>query len=452
MSYLVFDKETTTKMSFKRKANPFDPDNWVVALGYKHHGEPYKYKYWDKRNDQAVKLPIKKDTIMIVGHNIKFDLSWVWRNKEVVEYFKRGGRIWCTQYAEYLLNGHIPSVQMCSMDDIAEKYGGELKVDEVKKLWEAGVDTPDIDEDLLIRYLEGDITNTEKIFLGQIALAKKYGMLEIMQLRMDGLAATIEMEYNGLFIDMKQAEQDRDMLVGELNELKKVLDDAMPKEMPTELVFNWGSHVHKSALVFGGTVKYSKWVQHTDNEGKLLYANKTEKRLIIEATGEPSKMSLDTYEKLPEEKKAQVRELCVTYKSGKNAGNLKTKNVTVDDLTKPKGAQKDHYFTFPGYTQPDDDWLGKLTDGVGGPVWSTSGEVIDALGNRDIKFLKALSANAAIQKDLSTYYYVEETKGKGEDARVERKGMLTCVMDDGFIHHKLNACITVTSRLSSSDP
>lgn len=446
MSYLIYDKETTTKSSYHRKANPFDKDNWVVAQGYKHRNGQYEYRYFDKKELSDRKIPIKKDTKVIVGHNLKFDLLWSLRNKEVVDFFKRGGTIWCTQYAEYLLRGQIPSAQMVSMDDIVEKYGGELKVDEVKKLWESGVDTPDIDEDLLIRYLGGDINNTELIFLGQLALAKKRGMLTIIQARMDGLAATIEMEYNGLKIDMQQAMADKEMLVNELHKFGQKLEEAMPDNMPKELEFNWNSNIHKSAIIFGGTVKYEKWEQHKDEDGNLVYGKKTEKRLL-DANGEPTSITIQQFEKLPPEKQQQVIDSgrVTVYQSGKNKGSVKTKNVTVPDYDKPKGAKKDQYFTFPGHVEGKEVWLSSLTDAMGGPIYKTNKDVIKALGNYDVDFLQALSLYGLISKDLGTYYITEDEKGN-------KTGMLTCVMDGGYIHHKLNVCITITSRMSSSDP
>ena len=35
----TWDCETTTRTSFKRKANPFDPGNWVVTHGFKRVGD-----------------------------------------------------------------------------------------------------------------------------------------------------------------------------------------------------------------------------------------------------------------------------------------------------------------------------------------------------------------------------------------------------------------------------
>jgi len=66
--------------------------------------------------------------------------------------------------------------------------------------------------------------------------------------------------------------------------------------------------------------------------------------------------------------------------------------------------------------------------------------------NSDTPFLATLGKRNKAKKDLGTYYWYEDPKTG------ERKGMLTLVDDEGYIHHKLNHTSTITSRLSSSDP
>ncbi len=457
--YFVFDQETTTNKSYKRTANPFDTTNWVVALGYKHQGGESETVYYDERT--PVVLPLKPTTNLLVGHNIKFDLSWVWRNKELVDCLRAGGKIWCSQLAEYYLGGQQPAVQLCSMDDIIEKYGGELKIDEVKALWEAGVDTPDIPEDLLLRYLHGDVNNTEKIFLGQLVKAQKQGMMKIIMARMEGLLCTVEMEYNGLRIDYKQAIADRDLLVNELAELDETLSDAIPKNLPDEFAFNWGSGNHKSALIFGGACKYQKWMPHLDpTTFEPLYSKKTEKRCVKLSDGAPTQFTFEEFESLPLTVREAAIPKLVTIKSGKNKGNVKTMNVTLDDTTKPKGAIKELIYEFPGYVKPRDEWAGKKVDALGKPVYSVGKDTMDVLKGSTVPFIQALCNHGAISKDLTTYYLVEEeiVKKDSDEVIIKSSGMLTCCMLDeddaefGYIHHKLNMNKTVTSRMSSSDP
>jgi len=436
VSYLIHDCETTIHESYKRKANPFDARNHVVANGFKRPNENIFTHYYGRDRDKQI-LPILPQDKILVGFNYKFDMLWHWLRPELQDFFRRGGKIWCCQYAEYLLQGQIPSAQMCSMDDIIVKYGGKLKIDEVKAMWKAGIDTVDIPEDLLLRYLggsDGDISNTEKIFLGQIALARKQGQLVDIMERMEGLLATTEMEFNGLYIDRAVAEQDKAMLERELAAVSDKLDAAIPA-LPDGCTFSWSSPIHKSALLFGGTIKYEKWTPYLDEAGNQIYAQKKVDCLL---KGGEHFVPCDT---------ATPADwlLADKYAKGKRSGEYKTKQVTVPDETKPKGRKCDYLFELKGYTNPEPEWKSKLTDGADNPVFKTGKEIIEVLGKRDIDFLKSLANREKIAKDLSTYYLVEDDHGK-------QSGMLTCVGSDSIIHHKLNHTITVTTRLSSSDP
>jgi DNA polymerase I-like protein with 3'-5' exonuclease and polymerase domains len=136
-----------------------------------------------------------------------------------------------------------------------------------------------------------------------------------------------------------------------------------------------------------------------------------------------------------------------TFKGGKKMGEGKFRNVQVEGELKTK--IQEFFHKLPGYTRGDEDWLSSLTDGIGGPVYSTSSDTIDRVTKRgaDIPFLKALGNANRLSKEIGTYYVKTDPKTG------EKKGMLTCVQPwDHMIHHKLNHTSTVTSRLSSSDP
>lgn len=450
MSYLVWDLETTIKPYMKRKANPFHPDNRAVINISKRHKEPTKVdflpSFYDKDAPKDWTIGISEDTTILVGFNIKFDLQYAWHLDELQAFLKRGGKIWCCQYVEYLLEGQQLHAQMCSMDSIVEDYGGVLKPDVVKKHWDAGICTRDIHEDILQEYSVGDGDNTEAIFLGQIkrAVAMHPNTVKMIHARMDGLLATVEMEYNGLKINEGLGNDRQAELTESLNTMDTELQQYIPK-LPEELEFNWQSRYHKSYLIFGGVAKYQKWVQHTDPDTlEPLYANKTEKWPLFESNPvSPDRCELgdDGLYRLDDGATRQD-----TFKSGKRKGEGKTKNVQVPDRTKPKGAKQDHFYNFPGYTKPNERWVAGGEDGKGGKLYSTSADTIEALGRRNIPFLKCMAARQKLNKDLGTYYWKEDKDGN-------RTGMLTLVNEfDGLLHHKLNHTSTVTTRLSSSDP
>lgn len=445
MSYMVIDVETSIKLYKKRKASPFHPDNGVCTVIRKFKDEPtdvHMTPFYYRENSKAFTIGIRADTTVLVGINIKFDLLHMWHLPELQDFLKRGGKIWDCQYAEYLLTGQ--QQMYASMDEMAEKYGGYLKPDMVKAYWEQGIDTRDIPEDLLREYSIGDGDNTETIFLAQVVAAYKQHpkALASIQAAMDGLLATTEMEYNGLKIDQERGEELRVEQQEELEALTARLEEYIPT-LPPELKFSWGSTTHRSALIFGGTVKYEKWVQHLDEDNNPLFAMKQEKWPLFGGVAvNPKGLEFDEATQLY--KLDGV--LQDTFKSGKRAGEGKTKVQKLPDHTKPKGAKQEFGFTFPGYTKPKPQWKSKTTDFLGNPLYSTSADVIDELGNRNIAFLKDLKRRMGLDKDIGTYYWKEDGNGN-------RKGMLTLVNEfDGLIHHSLNHVSTVTTRLSSSDP
>jgi DNA polymerase-1 len=459
MTALTFDLETCTATLNKRKASPFHPDNYIVASGFKRDDSEVWGHYFPSQAEskERYSIPITEEDDLLIGFNIKFDLLYSWDRPELQAFIKRGGRIWDCQYVEYLLEGHRQHAQMASMDGVIESYGGTLKIDEVKALWKAGVDTPDIHEHLLMDYLmgtadgeiAGDVNNTYMIYQGQLDRIKEMGpnFTKMVERRMDGLLCTTEMEYNGLNIDLERGEADRKGLHDSLGILDGDLQRYIP-DLPPELVFNWQSIYHKSYLIYGGAAKYQKWVPHRDEDGEPTYANKTEQWPLLEGvpvSGEsPDLCYLEDrgiYRRISDSKEQDV------FKAGKRQGEGKTKNVTVPDSSKPKGAKQAFIYEFSGYTKPDPQWASTLTDGRDNPIFSTASDTLEFLADRDkdVPFIQLLTARNKAKKDLGTYYWFEDANGK-------RKGMLTLVGDDNIIHHKLNHTSTVTTRLTSNDP
>jgi DNA polymerase-1 len=434
--YLVFDLETENNHSYKRFASPFDQKNWVVARGWKKQGDGHCSWSYHPANDRSTYLDIDDEVSLLVGFNIKFDLLWEMAqgNPTLTKFFKRGGKIWDGQYAEYLLRGQTKDSHMVSMDQIIENYGGRLKIDEVKLLWEQGTLTSQIQEQLLIDYLvgsedegrnSGDIGNTELIFLGQIKQAQAQGQIKMLQDRMDGLLSTTDMEFRGLKVNVQEAGKRLKVLQADLASAEQELSSYVP-EIPFE--FNWGSLHHKSAIIFGGAVKYQLRVGYDDPETGLPARYKAYRQEFVQADGS-----------------THPENLGVQYRSGNRQGEYKTKKVEIPGELKIKW--QDFLWEFPRQTEPQDSWKGALKDGHDNPIYSTNSEVVEELSLRNIPFLKAMARKQSLDKEIGTYYV------KFDPKTGEASGMLTCVQKhDHIIHHKLNHVNTVTSRLSSNDP
>lgn len=459
--YMVFDLETETHHSYKRKANCFDDRNWILATGWKVQGDAQCSGKYHKEYTRDVSLHIPDDVTLLVGFNIKFDLLWLWHTEEMKAYFKRGGKIWCCQYAEYLLEGQKESAHMCAMNDLAPKYGGTRKIDAVKEMWEAGYKTSEIPEDLLMDYLigseqenrnGGDIRNTELIFIGQVHRMRQLGMEKAMALRMDGLLCTTEMEYNGIKVDVEEAERRLVILEKEYSEASATLATFVPvfPEGACEctstqpLQFNWNSIYHKSALVFGGAIKYRVRIPKIGEDGKQLCTKNKVRRPLV--NGEVVDIPEEDVSPLglPEQDR---------FLSGKRKGDLKWKLVEVDG--EPKWQWDERIFDFDGYVdKPDaswgtlngESWESSVTDARGDCLYKTGNLALEYLETLDVPFCKVMGKRAALHKEIGTYYRrIDPSTG-------EETGMLTCVMPNNIIHHKLNHTSTVTSRLSSSDP
>ncbi len=457
MSYTVCDLETTIRTSFKRKANPFDPENYVVMAGWKRKGGEVIGEYFGRAGSQGgAGLPADwftkylAGTAVLVGVNIKFDLLHILRDPKNLaawmDWVAAGGLVWDCQLAEYLLEGMTQENHMLSLDEMAPRYGGNVKFDEVKALWQAGVSTEDINPDLLRRYLcgmvkltnvdtggteveHGDIGNTEVVFLGQLDRARACGQLQSIYMNMGSLLYTIEAERNGMAVDINKGMEQAEALSIRVAEAALELSGYLPEDLPFD--FNWASATQKSAIIFGGKVKYPKRVPVLDDEGRQAYVQMEAVHVVMD---DGSTLPLDhTY--TPEGPQP------VRFAGGKNKGELKTKKVKVNDPDKPKSRMEDFYYTFPRVTEPKKQWEGAVPG-----VYSTAAEIIDELADRGIPFLEALGSITSLTKDLTTYYITTDPETGVS------KGMLTLVQADGIIHHALNHTSTVTGRFSSSNP
>lgn len=448
MSYTTFDLETTVKAAGKRKASPFHPDNKIVAIGWKRQNCPVNGSY-SKTGEHHPNWfeGLLAGTKLLVGQNIKFDILYAITRSDSayqawMEWVEAGGNVWDCQLAEYLLRGQEQSAHMLSMDEMVEEYGGNTKVDEVKAMWNAGYDTTEIPEDLLMRYLLGedtpdgrvfgDIENTEAIFKGQLEKARKRGHMKSIMLNMGSLLATIEMEKNGMAVDRELGYAQAEKLKVACKELRERMQQYLPNDLPFQ--FNWGSGHHLSALIFGGRIKYSARDYVLDDDGNVQYAKG--KGLAYELlNGEFVVPKDDIHLK-------QLEENLARYKAGKKKGQPRTKIVDVDDLTKPKMKNMDFFYEFDGFTDPETKWETKHEG-----VYATNADVIEELSTRDIPFLKDLTKLNKMDKDLTTYYMVEDEKKPGM-----YKGMLTLVGPDSIIHGSINHTSTVTGRFSASNP
>jgi DNA polymerase I-like protein with 3'-5' exonuclease and polymerase domains len=255
----VFDLETTMYSPVSNPAHPMWNENRIVMAGVQMESHGMSY-YWcsDKADEYGTDLSsfiyrIKTQPLW-VGQNIKFDLLYLLSKEHVnvVELSKY--RIWDTQLAEYLLSGQ--QATYASLDQLAVRYGGEIKDSAVSEFFAAGKGADHVPESMLYEYLKSDVTNTTLVFKGQLELAIKMNMLPLIETQMQALKATTVMEYNGMAMNTKYIDERLETLTAEIAEREFSVAKAVASMTPV-VGWSWQSPKDVSLLFFGGDYKHT---------------------------------------------------------------------------------------------------------------------------------------------------------------------------------------------------
>ena len=461
---MILDLETENHKYYGAVASPRHPENYVVAVGQALDTNPgdgaIEGKYYTSKEEAANWLSIPDDVWLLVAHNAPFELDWMLHQQraEIMRFLARGGRVFCTAYAEYLLTNQQETYP--SLDATAPKYGGSHKVDGVKILWEQGHLTSQIDKDLLLEYLlgpEGDIENTRKVFYGQYQQLVSRGMWDMALTRMEGMLYNCFAMDSGLFVHRDIAFAQLDEQNAKLAELLGVFGEYR-KHIPEYVEFKDSSDYHMSAWLFGGPIKYKIRDVWYNDDGTPKY-----EKVECYCFGSTYIPCADV--------NAMNFPACVTqygaaerYASGKNKGQPKVFKV---DSQQPKLKWYDRVFDCPPLinlkllpsdiaTEFQKEFTGKRKLADDSPVYSTGADAIEMLSKReefpeDIRdILKKLLQYAKIDKDVGTYYLREDKDEEGNV--VKQSGMLQYLTPHSIVYHVLNCTSTVTTRLSSNRP
>tara|TARA_R100001082_G_scaffold90419_2_gene56931 strand:- start:13942 stop:15183 length:1242 start_codon:yes stop_codon:yes gene_type:complete len=400
--YCVIDVETTVNNTNPNKkkcglGSPFCDDNSIVAFGLKTANLESPVLFYRDRCvntdgediigvdgflEENSKCPI------FVGHNIAFDICHILKNTaddNKIHTIKTGiletkAVLWDTMLVEYILSGQ--SWKYPSLDGVCEKYGLPIKNDQIKALWNSGVKTEDIPKSMLLKYLEHDVNVTEKVFKKQMLQVEKKGLKAIIFDELRARMATLIAEHNGMAFDEELAFRLHKKLDGDIehtcSQLLEILfehNDITKYSKVFVDSINFGSHDQVSAMLFGGTLKWKESRMMEDKDGNL-----------------------------------------VVYKSGKNKGSIKYKNV---EFTKE----------LKGMFTARKEWKSKKTG-----VFYTSDEVLNELDSS--RFVTLIKELREAKKERDTYL----------------KGLTKVCWNDGLLHPTFNHVETPTGRLSCRNP
>jgi len=388
-NYVVVDLETTIKAPSPHfGATPHHPDNWIVMLGY---------AWSDGRTGTVTQEGIKdfikdleyanaREFTVLVAHNLAFDLAYLLKHHDL-----HGLQYWDTQKFHYMQMNRL-AIQP-SLESVANAWKIPFKKDvEVKERFKAGIGSDEIDEDLLREYLEEDVRVTEQIFLQQ----KNYSLsinsdrpsksdyyLRYIKQHMKAVEITTRMACEGIGFDVQAATEEYNKVLDSLELINKSLMESWSQYYPkdADTPFNPSSPSQIETLLWGGTVKISS--QET----------------VLDSQGNP-----------------------VRYKTGKKAGEIKTKRVT-KEVRVPKLVSDKTVKTFKSR-----GWEMKS----GAHTLENVAKYDEGLGAKLAKEVRELRDQS---KSVNTYYqpYIKHSI-------------------DGVIYPQYHHTVTATGRLSSSKP
>lgn len=267
MKVLVFDLETSISSGphgpdFRDKSN----DIYTTIFG----ATPDDISIVHSPRGAGRQLPTQmcdalKTCDVIVGHNLGFDLSYIFKTDAIQNFILRGGRIWDTQVAEYILTAQ--QHQFSSLSELQAKYlGASEKIDRISKLYKKGVGADKILQAsrrcprlfaMYEKYCYSDGASTLKVFKQQYIKAKNESMLAIVELYNDYLLALTNVTCTGVKLDMIACEKTlQEFNLKHIEYLEQAQECIKPLWQARDLPqFNINSTDHKSALLFGGEVK-----------------------------------------------------------------------------------------------------------------------------------------------------------------------------------------------------
>ena len=153
---VVLDIENSvTKRGGKTHFDPFEPTNELVLVGTL--TEMGEEEHFSPAKSSGLQSILDKTTLLI-GHNIAYDLEWLWECGFVYD-----GVVFDTMLGEYLLQRG--QKQPLSLEACAERYELETqKESTLKDYLKKGVSVADIPTEELSAYLSADLHATQQLY------------------------------------------------------------------------------------------------------------------------------------------------------------------------------------------------------------------------------------------------------------------------------------------------
>ena len=443
MFILGIDIETTVQKTDKGLDNsPFNPDNYIVSCGAQFlHDDAGKY-YFFKHNiaecdPGKAKFELQGMIDMadiLVGHNIKFDLLWLIEAGFTIEC-----PVYCTMIGEYVLarGQKMP----LSLAETAKRRNVTLKrSDLMEETFKKGIGYEAMDPEIVETYGRGDVVSCLEVYESQMHDYRKpefTGLRKTRDMMNEMLLVLLDMERNGIYIDMTSLDAVENEFTKERNELDARLNELVRNVMGDTPV-NLNSPAQLSEVVYSRKVlDKSKWRETfnigIDTRGKPLLRPRMTPKEFAKEVKDHTEIIKRTKGKRCEE----CRGLGTVQKMKKNGEPFKNRSKCTD--CGGLGVIYDPIDKIAGFCL-----VPNTVQDVSANGFSTDKKTLNFLlaqaqrrGKLDaIEFLQGMRRLNALNVYLSSFC----------------GGIRRNTRSNGILHTTYNQCITSTGRLSSSDP
>ena len=426
----VFDIETSYQViDGKKDPSPKHPDNFIVSIGINDEYFFFKHSEYNGPIYKKEIQTILDDTTLLVGHNIKFDLLWLWESG-----FKYNGKIYDTMIGEYVLGRG--SKQSLKLKDCCIRRNVSQKSDATEQYLKRDVSFENIPLKIVDEYGRQDIQATRALFKSQMSdfkLPRNKGLLNTVRIMCQFCAILTKMENNGIRIDIDKLNEVEKEFQLEYDKLRTEIDAVIHDKMGDTKI-NPASPEQLSMLIYGTKVVDKKGWVNDFNIGIDKFTKKPKKRPRM--TKLEFKKTLMMY--LMPVFKTKVSQ-CVEctgkgYIQKYKVNGDKYKNMSKCPTCKSEGVIYNNTEERAGFGAKaqfvsDASEGGFKTDRI---TLQRLASQTEELNN----FVSKITRYNALETYLSTFV----------------EGIKKHTKQDGFLYPNFMQCITRTGRLSSRDP
>ena len=414
--------------------SPFNPNNILVSVGIdSKYGDEYYFLNHSERVSRGGAARIQEvldETTLLIGHNIKFDLSWL-----LEAGFKYTGNVYDTMIGEYVLNRGVRkslTLLMC-----CQRRKLDAKDDAVKEYMDRGVSFENIPADIVLEYGKIDVAITRQLFDSQMAdlrTDKHKGLLKTIKVMNEFLIVLTDMERNGINVNLDDLKQVEKEYRAEFAYLKQKIDKIVYEKMGDTKI-NLGSPEQLSWLIYSKKPKDKNQWAKIFNTGVDKFTKKNKKRpkfsfaqfrTLVANNSEPIYRTMAS-QCLHCAGKGVIRKVKVDgtpYKKYSKCDDCHGEGFTYANMAKLAGFNqrpRSVYDVSDSGFKTDRLTLNKIAG-------EAEGEFKD--------FIDAILRHNAISTYLNTFV----------------EGLQNFTNDNGLLHPKFMQAVTATGRLSSRDP